>query len=75
MNNPLNLHRGTNIWHFVQEGHFTLSYDFLERAFDEQAKKEGVIEEKHGIRIKELELDEKTRNINIKTEIYRLLEN
>ena len=63
------------VWHFVEEGKFTLPYQALEDYFNEKAREEGMLTEKQYINLRTIDLDTDNRVLNLQTELYRLLEN
>lgn len=68
-------HSASRVWHYVEDGEFSMEFQSLENYFNERAREEEVITEKQYIHLKEVEVDPKNRVINLKTELYRLLEN
>lgn len=69
------LHPAKQVWLYVHDGDFTVSFDFLERAFNEACVEQKMIANKERNHIKTIEIDPDSRSINIVTEIYKLLEN
>jgi len=65
----------TIVWNFDRLEDFTLDYDFIDRVFSEQARKEGYLEPKQYIKIKSLTGNNVTRQMKIEAEIFKFLEN